>query len=259
MDSKVAGENPDHHHLDLLRAIERGEFPSWTLKMRIMPAAEAANYRFNPFDLTKVWPYRDYPLIPVGKLALNRNPENYFADIEQAAFNPAHFVPGIGPSPDKMLQGRLFAYGDTHRYRLGINHTQLAVNRPRGTTAANYIRDGMMRFDGNSGGAKNYEPNSFGGPAQTGQPVWAPIEVHGMAGSHAPERHREDDDFVQAGALYRLMPEDAKQRLVANIAGSLSRVSRGDIIERAIAHFRKADADYGQRVAETVAKQRAAR
>ena len=117
--ARIAGENPDVHHLDLMRAIERGEYPTWTLKMQIMPAAEAANYRFNPFDLTKVWPYKDYPLIAVGKLVLNRNPENYFAEVEQAAFNPANFVPGIGPSPDKMLQGRLFAYGDTHRYGFG--------------------------------------------------------------------------------------------------------------------------------------------
>src|SRR5579875_704164 len=155
----LAGANPDHHHLDLLHAIERGEFPSWTLKMQIMPAAEAAGYRFNPFDLTKVWPYRDYPLIPIGKLVLNRNPDNYFAEVEQAAFTPANFVPGIGPSPDKMLQGRLFSYGDTHRHRLGPNYTQLPVNRPHATQAANYQRDGFMRFDGNSGRAKNYEPN----------------------------------------------------------------------------------------------------
>ncbi len=257
--ARTAGENPESHQLDLLRAIERGEFPAWTLKMQIMPAAEAANYRFNPFDLTKVWPYKDYPLITVGRMVLNRNPENYFAEVEQAAFNPAHFVPRIGPSPDKMLQGRLFAYGDTHRYRLGVNHTQLPVNRPHATAASKYTHDGYMRFDGNRGSEKNYEPNSFGGPAQTGEPTWAPIEVRGTAGSHAPERHREDDDFVQAGALYRVMSEDAKQRLIANIAGSLARVSRADIIERAIGYLRAADSDYGQRLAKAVAERRAAR
>ena len=132
--------------------------------MQIMPAAEAAAYRFNPFDLTKLWPYKDYPLIPVGRMVLNRNPDNYFAEVEQAAFNPANFVPGVGPSPDKTLQGRLFSYGDTHRYRLGANHTQLPVNRPHASGTANYNRDGAMRFDGNHGRAKNYEPNSFGGP-----------------------------------------------------------------------------------------------
>ena len=145
----IAGENPDYCHLDLLHSIERKEFPSWTVKVQIMPFADAPHYRFNPFDLTKVWSQKDYPLIEVGKLVLNRNPENYFAEIEQAAFDPANFVPGIGPSPDKMLQGRLFAYGDAHRYRLGINHTQLSVNRPKAAEANNYGRDGYMRFDGN--------------------------------------------------------------------------------------------------------------
>ena len=245
---RIAGENPDHHHLDLLRAIERGEFPSWTLKMQIMPAAAAAQYRFNPFDLTKVWPNQDYPLIPVGRMVLNRNPDNYFAEVEQAAFNPANFVPGIGPSPDKMLQGRLFSYGDTHRYRLGVNHTQLPINRPHAAAAANYSRDGAMRFDGNYGPAKNYEPNSFDGPAQTNRALYAPIEVRGLAGSHAPERHAEDNDFVQAGALYRLMKEDEKLRLVENLAGGLARVSRDDIVARAIGHFRMADPDYGDRL-----------
>jgi len=186
--ARIAGENPDYHHLDLLRAIERGEHPSWTLKVQIMPVADAPRYRFNPFDLTKVWPHADYPLMEVGRMVLDRNPDNYFADVEQAAFNPAHFVPGIGPSPDKMLQGRLFSYGDTHRYRLGINHTRLPVNQPHASEARNYGRDGAMRFDGNNGRAKNYEPNSFGGEVQTNQPGHAGIEVHGTTGSYPWER-----------------------------------------------------------------------
>ena len=254
--ARIAGIDPDYCQRDLLHAIDRGEFPAWTLKMQIMAATDASKYRFNPFDLTKVWPYRDYPLMTVGKLVLNRNPENYFAEVEQAAFNPAHFVPGIGPSPDKMLQGRLFAYGDTHRYRLGANHTQLPVNRPHGTETENYSRDGAMRFDGNRGREKNYEPNSFGGPVQTNRPVWAPLEVSGLAGSHAPGNHPEDDDFVQAGALYRLMQMDEKERLIANIAASLSRVSRNDIIDRSIAHFRRADTEYGERVARALRERR---
>jgi catalase len=217
-----------------------------------MPAAEAAKYRFNPFDVTKVWPHRDYPLKTVGRIVLNRNPENYFAEVEQAAFNPAHFVPGIGPSPDKMLQGRLFSYGDTHRYRLGANHMQLPVNRPHAVEARNYSRDGAMRADGNYGRQKNYEPNSFDGPVQSGQPLWSPIEVHGLTGNHAPEHHRDDDDFVQAGDLYRLMSEPEKTRLVSNIAAGLSRVNKPDVIERSIENFRKADADYGARVARAV-------
>ncbi len=253
---RIAGQDPDHHQRDLMKTIERGEFPSWTLKMQIMPAADAAGYRFNPFDLTKVWPYKDYPLIPVGKLVLNRNPENYFAEVEQSAFNPAHFVPGIGPSPDKMLQGRLFSYGDTHRYRLGANHMQLPVNRPHATAAANYSRDGYMRFDGNHGRAKNYEPNSFGGPAQCNSPTWAPLEVHGMAAAHAPERHREDDDFVQAGNLYRVMKPDERGRLIDNIAASLGQVTNDKIVERSLSHFAKADPDYGERVAIAVRNRR---
>jgi catalase len=225
--------------------------------MQIMPAAEAAKYRFNPFDVTKVWSHRDYPLKTVGRIVLNRNPDNYFAEIEQAAFNPAHFVPGIGPSPDKMLQGRLFSYGDTHRYRLGANHMQLPVNRPHAAHAYNYSRDGAMRSDGNYGRQKNYEPNSFGGPKQTGEPLWAPIGVTGLTGNLAPELHRDDNDFVQAGDLYRLMSEEEKQRLIKNIAGSLSKVSREDIIDSSVGNFRKADQEYGERVAKAVSERRA--
>ncbi len=250
--AKVAGENPESHQIDLLDAIDRGDFPSWTLKVQLMPAAEAAGYRFNPFDLTKVWPYEDYPLQEVGRLVLDRNPDNYFADVEQSAFDPGHFVPGIGPSPDKMLQGRLFAYGDAHRYRLGVNHIELPVNRPRAAEVANYGRDGFMRGDGNAGAAKNYEPNSFDGPAETGQPLYAPLPADGPSGTYEWDGH-EGDDFVQAGALYRVMDEAARERLVANIAGSLSQVSRDDIIARSVEHFTKADPEYGERVAAAVA------
>src|SRR6202790_4176351 len=251
--ARIAGHDADYHQRDLLRAIDRAEYPSWTLKMQVMPAADAANYRFNPFDVTKVWSHRDYPLITVGRIVLNRNPENYFAEVEQAAFNPAHFVPGIGPSPDKMLQGRLFSYGDTHRYRLGANHLHLPVNRPHAAGVHNYSRDGAMRSDGNHRREKNYEPNSFGGPQQTGKPLWVPIEVDGLTGNHAPEHHRDDNDFVQAGDLYRLMSEGEKQRLIGNISASLSRVSREDIIERLVAHFRRADPEFGDRLAKALA------
>jgi catalase len=250
--ARIGGETPDHHHLDLLNAIERGEHPSWTVKVQIMLIADAAAYRFNPFDLTKVWYYKDYPLIEIGRLVLNRNPENYFAEVEQSAFNPANFVPGIGPSPDKMLQGRLFAYGDTQRYRLGVNHTQLPVNRSRATGAQNYGRDGQMRFDGNFGRTKNYEPNSHGGPVQSSEPSHAGLEIHGLTGSYPWQKHREDSDFVQAGALYRVMKEDEKKRLVANIAGNLSRIRSDDVIARSIGHFRNADPDYGARIEAAV-------
>jgi len=257
--TRIAGADPDYHGRDLSRAIARGEYPSWTLKMQIMPLADAARYHFNPFDVTKVWPYKDYPLKTVGRFVLNRNPENYFAEVEQSGFDPANFVPGIGPSPDKMLQGRLFSYADAHRYRLGVNYTQLPVNRPHAASVDNYNRDGYMRFDGNGGSEKNYEPNSFGGPVQTGQQLWAPIEVHGLAWNHAPEHHPEDNDFVQAGNLYRLMSEAEKKRLVANIAVHLSQVSKDDIIERSVSHFRNADRNYGDRVFRAVMEQRANR
>ena len=246
----VAGENPQAHQVDLLQAIERGDFPSWTLKVQVMPEADAAGYRFNPFDVTKVWPHEDYPMVEVGRLVLERNPENYFADVEQAAFDPGNFVPGVGPSPDKMLQGRLFAYGDAHRYRLGINHTQLPVNAPKGVSggAANYGRDGAMRFDGNGGRSKNYEPNSYDGPRQSGRPAFNGIESEGPSGSTPGVAHVEDNDFVQAGNLYRIMSVAERTRLVDNIAGSLSQVGRDDIVERSIGYFRAADSEYGARI-----------
>ena len=250
----IAGANPQHHQHDLRTAIEHGQHPSWTLKVQVMPEAEAATYRFDPFDLTKVWPYADYPLIEVGKLVLDRNPENFFAEVEQAAFDPGNFVPGVGPSPDRMLQGRLFAYGDAHRYRLGINHTQIPVNAPKGVPggATNYGRDGAMRFDGNGGRSKNYEPNSFGGPKQTGEPLYAGLESDGVSGSYAPVRHAEDDDFVQAGMLYRVMKPAERERLVQNLGAGLAQVSNAGIVERSLGHFAQADPEYGVRVAVAV-------
>jgi catalase len=249
----VGGQDPLHCHKDLYDAIEKGAFPGWTLKVQVMPEHEAATYRIDPFDVTKVWNYRDYPLIPIGKLVLNRLPDNYFAEVEQAAFDPSHFVTGIGPSPDRMLQARLFAYGDAHRYRLGINHTRLVVNEPKGVPegARNYGRDGFMRFDENGGRSKNYEPNSFDGPVQTDEELYAGLAVAGSSG-HYPQVPREVDDFKQAGDLYRLQPAGAQQRLVSNIAGSLAQVSRQDIIDRSVAHFRKADGTFGRRIAEGI-------
>ncbi|MCF2533366.1 catalase [Yinghuangia soli] len=249
--AELAGGDADSHQRDLHQAIERGVFPSWTLHVQIMPVADAPKYRFNPFDLTKVWPHADYPLIKVGRLVLNRNPENVFAEVEQSAFSPNNFVPGIGPSPDKMLQGRLFAYADAHRYRLGVNHTQLAVNAPHATTANNHGRDGAMAT--NPGGrAKNYEPNSFGGPYETGQPLHAPSAVVGFTGTHEAPQHNKDDDFFQAGELYRLMSEDEKSRLIANLAGFIGQVQRDDIVERVLPHFHAADPDYGRRLEAAV-------
>ncbi|MET8431973.1 catalase [Streptomyces sp900116325] len=250
--AELAGRDGNSHQTDLLQAIERGVNPSWTLYVQVMPAAEAADYRFNPFDLTKVWPHSDYPLQRVGRLVLDRNPDNVFAEVEQAAFSPNNFVPGIGPSPDKMLQGRLFAYADAHRYRLGVNHTQLPVNAPRTTAVDNYGRDGLHATRNGARHDKNYEPNSYAGPAQTDAALSAPLAVHGWTGTHAAPAHTKDDDFFQAGELYRLMSEDERSRLVANIAGGLSRVTRDDVIEKNLAHFHAADTEYGKRVEEAV-------
>ena len=245
------GQDADSHQRDLHQAIERGIFPSWTVHVQLMPVAEAAGYRFNPFDLTKVWPHADYPLQKIGRLVLNRNPDNVFAEVEQAAFSPNNFVPGIGPSPDKMLQGRLFAYADAHRYRLGVNHTQLAVNAPRATTAQNYGRDGLGAAN-TAGRAKNYEPNSYDGPRQTDQALAAPTAVHGWTGTHVAQAHAKDDDFFQAGELYRLMSDGEKDRLIANLAGSIGSVGRDDVVERVLPFFHAADADYGRRLQAAV-------
>ncbi|MEU8862400.1 catalase [Streptomyces umbrinus] len=250
--AEIAGKDPNSHQTDLLQAIERGVRPSWTLYVQVMPAAEADGYRFNPFDLTKVWPHEDYPLQRVGRLVLDRNPDNVFAEVEQAAFSPNNFVPGIGPSPDKMLQGRLFAYADAHRYRLGVNHTLLAVNAPRATVASNYGRDGLMATNAQGRAARNYEPNSYGGPTETGRPLSAPLAVNGHTGTYETPLHTKDDHFFQAGELYRLMSEEERSRLVANIAGGLSQVSRDDVVEKNLAHFHAADPEYGRRVEEAV-------
>ncbi|GLW53693.1 catalase [Kitasatospora phosalacinea] len=249
--AEAAGGDADSHQRDLHQAIERGVHPSWTLYVQLMPVEDAADYRFNPFDLTKVWPHADHPLVKVGRLVLNRNPENVFAEVEQAAFSPNNFVPGIGPSPDRMLQGRLFAYADAQRYRLGVNHTQLPVNAPRAAEAAHYGQDGLGALNPN-GREKNYEPNSYGGPAQTDEPLHAPQPLSGHTGTYPVPAHSKDDDFFQAGELYRLMTDAEKSRLIANLAGSLARVGRDDVVEKNLAHFHAADPEYGARLAAAV-------
>lgn len=244
--AKIAGENPDYHTEDLFNAIDKGEFPSWTLYVQIMPIEDADTYRWDPFDVTKVWSQKDYPLIEVGRMVLNRNPENYFAEVEQVTLSPGNFVPGIEASPDKMLQGRLFAYSDAHRYRVGANHNVLPINRPV-AEVNNYQRDGFMRPDTNGGSAVYYEPNSFGGPKESPEDNTTAYPVSGAAGSTG---YDHDDHYTQAGDLYRLMTEDERTRLVANIVAAMKPVERDDIKLRQIAHFHKADPEYGTRVAE---------
>jgi catalase len=244
--AKIAGENPDYHTEDLFNAIENGDYPSWKLCVQIMPESDADTYRFDPFDVTKVWSQKDYPLIEVGRMVLNKNPENYFAEVEQATFSPGTLVPGVDVSPDKMLQGRLFAYHDAHRYRVGANHQALPINRAR-NEVNNYQRDGQMRFDSNGGGSVYYEPNSFGGPKETPEDKPAPFAVTGAADSVS---YDHNDHYTQAGDLYRLMSAEERFRLVENIVGAMKPVESDEIKLRQIEHFYKADPEYGTKVAE---------
>ena len=241
-------KDPDHATRDLYEAIERGDYPSWTLQMQIMTSEEAKDYRFDIFDITKVWPHTDFPPIEVGKLVLNRNPENYFAEVEQVAFCPGNLVPGIATSPDKMLQARLFSYHDTHIHRLGPNYHLIPVNRPKNAPEMSYQRDGFMRTDPNSGGGPNYWPNSFNGPEPDISAKEPPFEISGEADRY-PYTH-PNDDFVQAGNLYRdVMTDQDRENLIGNIVVHLSGAQKR-IKLRQTALFFKADPEYGRRVAE---------
>lgn len=244
--AQIAGENPDYHTEDLFNAIEKGDFPAWKLYVQIMPLEDANTYKWDPFDVTKVWSQKDYPLIEVGRMVLDRNPENYFAEVEQATFSPGTLVPGVDVSPDKMLQGRLFAYHDAHRYRVGANHQALPINRAK-NEVKNYQRDGQMRFDDNGGKSVYYEPNSFGGPTETPENKQAAYPVSGVAESVA---YDHNDHYTQAGDLYRLMTEEQRAHLVSNIVAAMKPVERDDIKLRQIGHFYKADPEYGTRIAE---------
>jgi catalase len=246
--TRMAGENPDYATQDLFEHLASRKEAAWTVSVQIMSQEDAANYRYDPFDVTKVWLHSDYPLIPVGRMVLNRNPENYYAEVEQAAFAPTNIVPGIGFSPDKMLQGRIFSYPDTHRHRIGANYALLPINRPQ-TEVRNYRRDGAMRFDGNGGNSTHYEPNSFNGPRAIPERYQEePLGFNGYAQRQAYSL--VDNDFDQPGRLYRLMSEDAKARLISNLVGHIKNVKVPAIIERQVRHFYRADKEYGRRVAE---------
>ncbi len=245
----MCGDNPDHATQDLYEHIANGNTADWDFQIQVMSEEEAATYRYDPFDVTKVWPHGDYPCRTIGKLVLDRNPKNYFAEIEQAAFEPSNIIPGIEYSPDKMLQGRIFAYGDAHRYRLGANYAQLAVNCPYMARQGvnNHQRDGFM-YDGKQEGAVNYEPNSFDEIVEVKEAAPHPTEVSGATGLQA--RNYEQDDFMQAGDLYRLMTDDQKDRLISNITGHMSGVELTDIKLRSICNFFRADPEYGMRIAK---------
>jgi catalase len=244
--SKIASENLDYHRADLFHEIEKQNSPKWKVQVQIMPELDADTYHINPFDLTKVWPHKDYPPIDVGILELNRNPENYFAEVEQAAFEPSNMPPGLGASPDKMLQARLLSYADAHRYRIGINYAQLPVNKPH-CPVNTYHRDGQTRFDGNYGSQVNYQPNSFGGPIDDKQFSEPPLKISGDAARY---NHRDgNEDYSQAGDLFRLMSADQQAQLMENIAQSLKTVPK-EIQDRQLKHFHKADPKYAEGVAK---------
>ncbi|MGD9809358.1 MAG: catalase [Deferribacterales bacterium] len=246
---EMAGKNPDYHTVELFKAIEKGNFPKWKLSIQVMPEEEAESYRYNPFDLTKVWPHADYSLIEVGELELNRNPQNYFAEVEQAAFSPANVVPGISHSPDKMLQARIFSYADAHRYRLSANFERLPINCPHAAKVMNsYQRDGIMRFDDNGGMLPNYEPNSFGGPVEDKSYEEPPLKISGDAARYEQKRG-VDDDYIQPGDLYRLMTPEQQANLAKNIAGTLSKAPV-EIQKKMLEHFARADKAYGADVAK---------
>jgi catalase len=246
----LIGGDRESHQRDLFESIERGDFPRWTLYVQIMTEEEADRYPINPFDLTKVWPHEDHPLIEVGVMELNRNPENFFQDVEQASFAPSTIVPGIGFSPDKMLQGRLFAYADAANYRVGVNHAQIPVNAPR-CPVHSYHRDGGMRVNGNGGRSTHYEPNSRG--ALQAQPDFSEPPLR-SAGAIARWNHREDTDYYsQPRALFRLMSAAEKRALFDNTARAINGASR-PVIERHIANCTKADPAYGKGVADAIAR-----
>ncbi|XP_069688460.1 catalase-like [Periplaneta americana] len=247
----VAASDPDYGIRDLYNAIARGQYPTWTFYIQVMTFEQAEKFRWNPFDLTKVWPHSEYPLIPVGKLVLDRNPTNYFAEVEQIAFSPAHMIPGIEPSPDKMLQGRLFSYSDTHRHRLGANYLQIPVNCPYRTRITNYQRDGPQTFNSNQEGAPNYYPNSFGGPEDV--PHCAASKFC-PTGDVARYNTGDDDNYSQPSTFWKktLKPEE-RERLVENIVDHVK--GAADFIqERTVKNFSQVDAEFGKKLAEGLRK-----
>ena len=244
--AELVGQDRESSQRDLYEAIEGGDFPRWTMYVQVMPEADAAKVPYHPFDLTKIWPKGDYPLIEVGYFELNKNPENYFADVEQAAFNPAHIVPGIGFSPDRMLQGRLFSYGDAQRYRLGVNHSQIPVNTPR-CPVHNYHRDGAMRVDGNQGSRLHYEPNSQGEWQEQPDFSEPPLTLEGAA-DRFDFWETEPDYFTQPGNLFRLLNPAEQQVLFENTARNMKGVPE-EIKRKHIEHCSKADPAYGEGVA----------
>ncbi|WP_028115851.1 catalase [Ferrimonas senticii] len=255
--NKLKGIDPDHAQRDLYAAIEDGDCPKWSVNLQIMPEADAKEYHLNPFDLTKVWPHKDYPLIEIGVLELNRNPDNYFNEVEQAALSPANMVPGVGASPCKMLQARLFAYADAQRYRIGANYNNLPVNCPHATEANHYQRGGHMAGSGcpfhgktpdNRGGV-NYGPNTQDGPVQQPQFAEPALDIDGVMARHDKT---VEENYAQAGDLFRMMSPEQQQALFATIASTLHLVT-DEVRERMLAHFDLCDAAYGDGIRSAIA------
>lgn len=245
--AKIVGEDREYSQRDLYEHIAKGKFPKWRMCIQVMTEQQAKNHTYNPFDLTKTWSQKQYPLIEVGVVELNRNPENYFAQVEQAAFNPANVVPGIGFSPDRMLQGRLFAYADAARYRIGANYETLPVNAPR-CPMHNHHRDGAMALGDNGGSQANYQPNSFSGSVDNRAAIEPPLALSGDAYNY--DHHElEPDHYTQPGDLYRLLPADEQDRLTSNVVAAMQGVPQ-EIQRRAIGLFLKADKACGESIAK---------
>lgn len=246
----LVSQDRESHGRDLYESIVKGDYPRWTMYVQIMTEEQAERHYENPFDITKIWKHKEYPLHEVGVLELNRNPENYFAEVEQAAFSPAHVVPGIGFSPDKLLQGRLFVYGDAQRYRLGVNHNHIPVNQPK-VEINDYHRDGAMRVDGNYGSRPAYSPNSMGEWSPQPEVMEPPLDVDGAMYAYDPKDDMTDDNFRAAGDLYRLMTEEQKDLLIENTARNIGPVTKGIQYRHAV-HCYWADIDYGRRMSKAL-------
>ncbi len=250
---ELKGKDPDYSQRDLLGAIDSGNFPKWALKIQIMTEEQAKKFKWNPFDLTKVWPHGEYPLIDVGVMELNKVPDNYFAEVEQAAFNPSNLIDGLDVSPDKMLQGRLLSYPDAHRYRLGANYEQIPVNRPV-CPVHNYQRDGFMTVNGNHASAPNYHPNSFDDIEADKNYKVPPMKLESEVADFYDRNENDDDHYTQPGLLFReVMNDQEKKNTISNFVGAMSQIDgpkRDEIINRQLGHFAKADKELAMGVAK---------
>jgi catalase len=255
--ARMTGDDPDYSARDLLTAIDRGDYPKWAVSIQVMPETEAETYKWNPFDLTKVWPHGDYPLIEVGEIELHRNPENYFAEVEQAAFEPSNVVPGIGFSPDKVLQNRVLSYSDAHRYRIGINYDHIPVNQAKAAKVHTYHRDGAMVTGSNGGGSVDYEPNSFGGPFEDRSVMEPPLKIDGNGQRYTTYPGDDEDLYGQPRAFWeKVLNETGRAHLVENIVASMTEPAMGldddakrhEIQQRMLTHWHKVHPDFGAAV-----------